>query len=139
MSEPKSLVNTDQIIADTKKAMVVSPKPNGIKSKTGEWTPKSKAALGIPENYIITWVPFALSIHDNNILKALAKKDDIDVFRYPIPVLRTWWDANVEKFTEEVNDIIQASYKSDEDLEKEIARVQALSQRLTDALAKRKA
>lgn len=107
------------------------------KVRTPGDTSKSKASLGLPMDHVITWVPFANSYEDNNILKALAKARETKVHAIGAIVLREWFEANRAELTTEADEFLVTTEKSVEDLQKELQRSINLSKRLEEMLAKK--
>lgn len=97
-------------------------------------TSKSKRSLGIPEDHVVTWVPFNLPYEDSNVLKAVARKRDVKAHLLCRDVMSAWFEANREELTKEADEFLKASEKSAEDLAKELTAMQAKMARLQSML-----
>lgn len=98
---------------------------------------KAKAALGVPADHTITWVPLDLNHIDNQVLRNVAKARGVKAQDVPVKALKGWFEKNRKALEEESTKYLKLNEKSEDDLKKEALAAAARFERLMEELKSR--
>lgn len=115
-------------------------------SKTGEPTSKTKEAMGIADSDVTIWAVFHLSPQDNALAKAYCKAKTISADGskwmrsdlYFGEMLVAWFNTHREEIQAAATNYLIAD-KTEDQLEKELEAIARQTERLTAAVAAKKA